>query len=75
MREPPRRTRPDAPRLVPENAPLGRKLVAFTGFDALRAINMRGATYWPLFAALALSAVESQGLPAWRVPFIARTYG
>ena len=49
--------------------------MAFTGLDAIKAINMRGATYWPLFAALALSAIESQGLPAWRVPFISRTYG
>lgn len=75
VREPPRRSPPGSARLVPENASLLRKLIAFTGFDALRAINMRGATYWPLFAALALSAIESQGLPAWRVPFISRTYG
>ncbi|HEX9806586.1 MAG TPA: MFS transporter [Alteraurantiacibacter sp.] len=75
VKEPPRRTPPDVPPLVPPDAPLLRKAVAFTGFDALKAINMRGATYWPLFAALALSAIESQGLPAWRVPFIMRTYG
>ena len=75
VKEPPRRTAPGASRLVPQDAPLGRKILAFTGFDALRAINMRGAVYWPLFAALALSAIESQGLPAWRVPFISRTYG
>jgi MFS family permease len=75
VKEPPRRSPPDSSRLVPSNAPTWRKAVAFTGFDALRAINMRGAAYWPLFAALALSAIESQGLPAWRVPFIARTYG
>ena len=75
VREPPRRTPPESARLVPSDAPLGRKLLAFTGFDAIRAINLRGATYWPLFAALALSAIESQGLPAWRVPFISRTYG
>ena len=49
--------------------------MAFTGLDAVKAINSRGATYWPLFAALALSAIESQGLPAWRVPFITRTHG
>lgn len=75
VKEPPRRNPPDATRLVPEGASLGRKLLAFTGFDALRAINMRGAVFYPLFAALALSAVESQGLGAWRVPFILRTYG
>ncbi|MCB2066845.1 MAG: MFS transporter [Erythrobacter sp.] len=75
VREPPRRTPPAAARLVPDDASLGRKILAFTGFDAVRAINLRGATYWPLFAALALSAIESQGLPAWRIPFLSRTYG
>ena len=75
VKEPPRRTPPAAHRLVPDDAPLWRKAVAFTGFDALRAINLRGATYYPLFAALALSAIESQGLPQWRVPFVTRTYG
>jgi len=75
VREPPRRSPPGAERLVPPDASTARKMLAFTGIDALRAINLRGATYWPLFAALALSAVESQGLPAWRVPFLTRTYG
>jgi MFS family permease len=75
VKEPSRRSPPDAQRLVPEDAPLWRKIVAFTGFDAIRAINMKGAVFYPLFAALALSAVESQGINAWRVPFIARTYG
>lgn len=75
VKEPPRRTPPDAPPLIPPDASLGRKIIAFTGIDALKAINVRGATYWPLFAALALSAIESQGLPAWRVPFVMRTYG
>ena len=75
VKEPPRRSPPGSNRLVPPDAPGWRKAVAFTGFDALRAINVRGAAYWPLFAALALSAIESQGLPAWRVPFISRTYG
>ena len=75
VREPPRRSLPGASPLVPPDAPLGRRLLAFTGLDALRAINVRGAVYWPLFGALAMSAVESQGLPAWRVPFLVRTYG
>lgn len=75
VKEPPRRSPPDSARLVPADAPLGRRIMAFTGLDAIKAINLRGATYWPLFAALALSAVESQGLPAWRVPFITRTHG
>lgn len=75
IREPARRNPPDAAPLVPADAPLGRKLLAFTGLDALKAINVRKAVYWPLFGALAMSAIESQGLPAWRVPFLARTYG
>lgn len=75
VKEPPRRAAPGAQKLVPDDAPTWRKVVAFTGFDAVRAINMRGAVFYPLFAALALSAVESQGLPAWRVSFMARTYG
>ncbi len=75
VKEPPRRNAPDVKPLVPPGAPLWRKAVAFTGFDAARAIGMRGAVYCPLFAALALAAIESQGLPAWRVPFVVRTYG
>lgn len=75
VKEPKRRSAPGTQNLVPHDAPLWRKAVAFTGFDAVRAINVRGAVFYPLFAALALSAVESQGLPAWRVSFMARTYG
>lgn len=75
VREPSRRSSPEVARLVPENASLGRKVIAFTGFDALRAINIRGRVFYPLFAALALAAIESQGINAWRVPFILRTYG
>lgn len=75
VKEPPRRSSPEAGLLVPENASLGRKIIAFTGFDALRAINMRGRVFYPLFAALALAATESQGINAWRVPFVLRTYG
>jgi MFS family permease len=75
VREPARRTAPDVKPLVPPNASLGRKIIAFTGLDALRAINMRGRVFYPLFAALALAAIESQGINAWRVPFILRTYG
>jgi len=75
VREPARRNPPDIAPLVPGDAGMGRKLLAFTGLDALKAINVRKAVYWPLFGALAMSAIESQGLPAWRVPFLARTYG
>ncbi len=75
VKEPARRNPPGAAPLVPGSATLGQKLLGFTGLDALKAINVRGAVYWPLFGALAMSAVESQGLPAWRVPFLARTFG
>lgn len=75
VKEPSRRTPPGVERLVPENASLTRKVIAFTGLDAVRAINKRGRVFYPLFAALALSAIESQGIGAWRVPFILRTYG
>ena len=43
VREPPRRLPPGTNRLVPPDASFGRKLLAFTGLDALKAINMRGA--------------------------------
>lgn len=54
---------------------LGRRLVAFTGLDAAKAIHARGRVYYPLFTGLALSAVETFGLQYWRVPFMIRTYG
>jgi MFS family permease len=75
VREPPRRSSPEAHKLVNENAPFGRKLLAFLGFDAAVAIWQHKQVFLPLFAALALSAVESQGMPAWRIPFMKRTYG
>lgn len=59
----------------PANASLGRKLVTFMGWDAARAIHAGGHVYYPLFAALALSATESFGLAFWRVPFMIRTFG
>jgi len=74
-REPPRRSPPEAHRLTAPAAPMGRKIAAFMGWDAAVAIWRHKQVFLPLFVALALSAVESQGLPAWRVPFIARTYG
>lgn len=73
--EPPRRSPPEAHQLVPPSASFGRKLAAFMGWDALVAIWQHKQVFLPLFIALALSAVESQGLPAWRIPFMARTYG
>lgn len=75
VREPERRSPPEAARLTARDAPFARKFAAFMGWDALKAIWRRKAVFLPLFGALAMSAVESQGMLPWRVPFIARTYG
>jgi hypothetical protein len=45
------------------------------GFDAARAIHASGRVYYPMFAALALSAVESFGILFWRTPYLIREYG
>jgi len=75
LKEPPRRSPPGSHQLTAPDASFGRKFAAFMGWDAAVAIWQRKHVFLPLFAALALSAVESQGLPAWRIPFMARTYG
>jgi len=75
LREPPRRSPPGSHKLTADDAPVARKFAAFMGWDAMVAIWERKYVFLPLFAALALSAVESQGLPAWRIPFMSRTYG
>lgn len=64
----------DAP-MVPRDAGLGRRILTFMGLDAFRAINAKPRVYYPLFGALALSAVETFGLQFWRVPFMVRTFG
>lgn len=64
----------DAPKPAAK-AGIARSLVTFMGWDAVRAINARGKVYYPLFAALALSATESFGLAFWRIPFMIRTFG
>ncbi len=64
----------DAPK-APSNAGLGRNIITFMGWDAVKAINTRGRVYYPLFAALALSALDSFGLAFWRIPFMIRTFG
>jgi MFS family permease len=75
VKEPPRLApAPDAPQ-PPRDASLGRRLLTFTGLDAIRAIHARGRVYYPLFAGLALSAIEVFGLQFWRVPFMIRTFG
>jgi MFS family permease len=75
VKEPPRRSPPEESVLTASDAPFARKIAAFMGWDALKAIWARKYVFLPLFAALAMSAIESQGLPAWRIPFMARTYG
>jgi MFS family permease len=75
VREPARRSPPEAHQLTPADASFGRKIVAFLGFDAATAIWHHKQVFLPLFLALALSATESQGLPQFRVPFMVRTYG
>lgn len=75
VKEPPRLApTPDAPQ-PPRNASLGRRILTFTGLDAARAIRAKRKVYYPLFAGLALSAIEVFGLQFWRVPFMIRTYG
>jgi len=75
VKEPPRRSPAGSAQLTAPDAPFTRKFAAFMGWDALKAIWARKRVFLPLFAALAMSAIESQGLPAWRIPFMARTYG
>jgi MFS family permease len=77
IKEPARLVRPpqgdEAAAVAPSG--LGKRLLAFTGLDAAKAIHARRKVYYPLFAGLALSAVETFGLQYWRVPFMIRTYG
>ncbi len=74
-REPARRNPPDASAEMPAGASLGRRIAFLMGWDAARALWARKRVFLPLFAALALSSVESQGIGPWRVPFLHRTYG
>jgi len=75
IKEPGRRAGPVETIAPPEGVGLGRKVLTFMGFDALKGIRAKGMVYYPLFLALALSATESQGFAFWRVPFLVRTYG
>lgn len=75
VKEPPRRSPPEAFQILPPGTPFWRKLLSFMGFDAAAAIWDRKYVFLPLFVALALSALESQGLPQFRTPFLVRTYG
>ncbi|NLR72656.1 MFS transporter [Novosphingobium sp. ERN07] len=64
----------DAPQ-VATGGGFWRSVATFMGLDAFRAINAKPRVYYPLFGALALSAVETFGLQFWRVPFMIRTFG
>lgn len=60
---------------VPQDVGIGRKIITFMGFDAARAIHAGGRVYYPLFGALALSAIESFGIMFWRTPYLMRQFG
>ncbi|MDE2596079.1 MAG: MFS transporter [Sphingomonadales bacterium] len=72
----PARLAPAADALQPPAAgSLGRRMATFMGWDAFKAINAKPKVYYPLFGALALSALDVFGLQFWRTPFMIRTYG
>jgi MFS family permease len=60
---------------IPSDAGLGRKIITFMGFDAARAIHVGRKVYYPLFGALALSAIEAFGIMFWRTPYLMREFG
>jgi MFS family permease len=60
---------------IPKDGGFLRKAVTFMGFDAARAIHAGGRVYYPMFAALALSATESFGIMFWRTPYLMREFG
>jgi MFS family permease len=72
----PRRLAPHASTInIPKNGGLLRQIITFMGFDAARAIHAGGKVYYPMFGALALSAVEVFGIMFWRVPYLMREFG
>jgi MFS family permease len=58
-----------------EKGSFGRSALTFMGWDAAKAIHANGRVYYPMFGALALSAVEVFGIQFWRFEFVARSYG
>ena len=60
---------------APKDAGFLRQAITFMGFDAARAIHASGRVYYPMFAALALSAVETFGIMFWRTPYLMREFG
>jgi MFS family permease len=75
VREPSRLAPREDAVAIPKDASLGRKAITFMGFDAARAIHAGGKVYYPMFAALALSATESFGIMFWRTPYLMREFG
>ncbi len=59
---------------VPSDGGLLRSIITFMGFDAARAIHTGGKVYYPMFGALALSAVEVFGIMFWRTPYLMRQF-
>lgn len=74
VKEPPRAGQGHGADGSPAAATPGRRLLTFVGWDALQAIHAKPRVYYPLFGALALSAVDVFGLQFWRTPFMIRTY-
>ncbi|HEY6868123.1 MAG TPA: MFS transporter, partial [Novosphingobium sp.] len=74
VKEPPRAGHGGAAAAPPAPAPLARRVLTFIGWDAMKAIHAKPRVYYPLFGALALSAVDVFGLQFWRTPFMIRTY-
>jgi MFS family permease len=73
--EPPRKIAAPNEPIIPAHGSMGRAALTFMGWDAAKAIHANGRVYYPLFAALALSAVESFGIGFWRFEFMKRSYG
>jgi hypothetical protein len=74
-KEPLRRNPPNVSNKLPQGTSFGRRIALLMGWDATKALWARKRIFLPLFAALALSSVESQGIGPWRVPFLHRTFG
>jgi MFS family permease len=60
---------------APNDVGFLRKVITFMGFDAARAIHAGGKVYYPMFGALALSAIEAFGILFWRTPYLMREFG
>jgi MFS family permease len=74
VEEPVRRNTSAERQISPSAMSAKQRLYAFIGVDAAIVIWQRKYVFVPIFVALAISAVESQGLPQFRVSFMLRTY-